>query len=163
MQQQAAIDRYALAHPAAFLTYVQLENGTLVKTTSDTLPATTAVVFRVLRNEQQRLLLASESPVSESGDWSLAYTHYFNQQGHTFAFKRETAFFNSGCTESAALETITRYYTASHREVHKTTTLVDDTGKRLNRATCVSPYDWPYAYSKTSGAFLSRSRIPAIH
>ncbi|GAB3239151.1 hypothetical protein GCM10027346_32180 [Hymenobacter seoulensis] len=161
LQQQAAVDRYALAHPAAFLTYVQLENGQLVKGTLDTLPATAAVVFRVLRNKQ-RLLLATESPVSESGDWNLTYPHYFDQQGRTFAFKRETAFFNSGCTESVAFKTITHYYNASHREVHKTTTLVDDMGKRLHRTTCVFPYEWPYTYSKTGGGFLSRSRIAAL-
>ncbi len=38
--------------------------------------------------------MAVEIPYSESGDWHLEYTHYFDEAGRTIAFRRFSGFFN---------------------------------------------------------------------
>jgi hypothetical protein len=62
--------------------------------------------FNLLKDSLGQIISASEFPFSESGDWNIIYTHYFDKTGKTFAFERQTNFFNSVCSEGVAYENL---------------------------------------------------------
>jgi hypothetical protein len=72
--------------------------------------------------------------MSQSGDWNIQSTHYFDSTGTTTAVEREASFFN-GCTlvktdsTIGIRETVTSYFAPRHRLVKRTfvRTTFDDT------------------------------------
>jgi hypothetical protein len=158
-QQKRTLDAYVQAHPSSFVTYARLGNGQVVPVKNAALPDATQTVYRVLRNRHRGIVLIQEAPVSESGDWSLTYTHYFTPQGRTFAYERRTAFFNSQCTESAAHETKVQYYDAAFRPRQREYRLTDSDGTPLPQQRCSFPYQWAYQPSKTVSEFAKKNKL----
>lgn len=83
-------------------------------------------------------------PTSQSGDWDISYTHYFNTSGKIIAFERFTGFFNSGCVENdeSAHERIVNYYSYNFKVIGKTYNLTNHQGKKLTKSKCAFPYDF---------------------
>jgi hypothetical protein len=82
------------------LTFIKLkENGDPVLLEVDTVPEEAITTYYILKDSLGRVITISELPTSESGDWFIVLTHYFDKEGKTFAFERQANFFNSGCTE----------------------------------------------------------------
>src|SRR5690606_579000 len=104
-----------------------------------------------------------ESPSSESGDWNIVYTHYFDSEGKTFAFERQTYFYNSMCTEGLAHEIITNFYNNDFSVLDKKYQLTDEYGKNLHKDSCQFPYDYSYEISENSEDYLSANRILIPH
>ena len=69
------------------------------------LPDDTDVSYSILKDSTGRIRAILESPYSESGDWYIAYVHYFDEEGKTFAFVKQVNSFNSICTEGVSYET----------------------------------------------------------
>jgi hypothetical protein len=92
-------------------------------------------IFAVLRDDGGHVVYAAEAPVSESGDWSIQSSHYFDTTGATVVIERRASFFN-GCTLAKSDSTIgireivTSYFAPRHRLVKRTfvrTTFNDST------------------------------------
>lgn len=86
----------------------------------------TTTSLLLVKNSQNRILAIDETPVSESGDWYNTYTHYFDENGNTIAFKRYSGFFN-GCP-GLAKETSFYYFDHDGILVRKDYQLVDRDG-----------------------------------
>ena len=100
----------------------------------DDAPDSAEEIFAVLRDDQGRIVYAAESPVSQSGDWNIQSSHYFDSTGTTVMVQREASFFN-GCTLAKSdstvgvHETVTSYFAPHDRLVKRTfvrTTFDDD-------------------------------------
>ena len=111
------------------------------------LPDETERSFNILRDSFRHIVAITESPYSQSGDWFLTLTHYFDNNGQTFAFERQSNFSNSGCTEGVAYETKTEYYDADFKLIRKEYKLVNEKGKNLNKDSCAFMYDYDYKVS----------------
>ena len=98
--------------------------------------------FNVLSDTLNKATLVFASPTSESGDWDIAYVHYFDENGRIIAFERRTGFFNSECTDEAAHETVCCYYDPAFKEILRTYKLTDNNGKNLVKTKCVFNYDF---------------------
>jgi hypothetical protein len=139
---------------------VKLSNkADLIPLKDTTLPDETETSFNILRDSLRRIVAITESPYSQSGDWFLTLVHYFDKNGQTFAFERQTNFFNSGCTEGVAYETKTEYYDNDFKLIRRQYKLVDEKGLALNKDSCTFMYDYSYKVFPSVDKLLQVSKI----
>jgi hypothetical protein len=88
----------------------------------DAWPDSTDVSYNVYRDGKGQVRLAYQSPYSQSGDWNLNLSHYFDSRESTFLMERQMSFFNGCWNDSSGTvigvrETSTSYFDASGRLV----------------------------------------------
>lgn len=155
--QKALTDSFISQHRDRIAVWVKTTGSEqLQEVQNEQWPEEIEVTYNLVKDTAGRLLAVLESPYSQSGDWYLVYTHYFDQEGRTFAFTRQTNFFNSGCTEGAAYETITEYYNPAFQLLAREYVLVDENDQPLDKGRCSFPYDAPYTVQATREQVLAR-------
>jgi len=122
-------------------------------------PENVELTFNILKDSLGQIIIVSIFPFSESGDWDIRLTHYFDKKGRTFVFERQTGFFNSMCTDGIAFETKTEFYNSDFELVDKKYELVDEEYKQLEKDSCVFNYDFDYKVSPTINDLLETSKI----
>jgi hypothetical protein len=122
-------------------------------------PDNVETTFNILKDSLGQIVTVSEFPFSESGDWNIMFTHYFDKDGKTFAFERQSNFFNSICTDGVAYETRTEFYNSDFQLIDKTYKLVDEKNKTLQKDSCQFPYDYEYKVSADNGKYLQTKKI----
>ena len=142
------------------LTFIKLtETGQPVLIKTDTLPEDAITTYYILKDSLSKVITISELPTSRSGDWFIVYTHYFDKTGKTFAFERQTNFFNSNCTDGVAYETKTEFYNSDFKIIDKFYKLVDEKNKPLNKDSCSHFYDYKYNVSPNVDNYLKSNKI----
>jgi hypothetical protein len=142
------------------LTFLKLtENGQSFLLETDTIPEEAITTYYILKDSLGKVITISELPTSESGDWFIVYTHYFDKTGKTFAFERQTNFFNSNCTDGIAYETKTELYNSDFKIINKTYNLVDEKNNPLNKDSCSLLYDYKYCVSPNIDYYLKTNKI----
>ena len=119
-------------------------------------PEIIEITYNLWRDEDDEIVLIGEYPFSESGDWSIGYEHYFDAGQKTFAFERNTNFFNSVCTDGVAYERIIEFYDSDFNRIDRLYNLTDEQGEELQKDSCVMNYDYPYDVSKGLKEYLKR-------
>jgi len=158
--QKALIDSFLDQHRDSVIVLVKTPNNSrLLEVKNEQWPEEIEVTYNLVKDATGRLLALLESPYSESGDWNIVLTHYFDKDGKTFAFSRQTNFFNSGCTEGVAYEVINEYYNPFFKQITKEYQLVDEKGKPLNKKGCEFPYDEPYKVEPAKEVLLKYLKI----
>lgn len=122
-------------------------------------PGNVETTFNILTDSLGQILRISELPYSESGDWLIVFSHYFDTDGKTFAFERQTNFFNSICTEGLAFETRSEFYTVDFQVLDKNYKLVDEKNIPLEKDNCQLPYDYNYEISPGVKTYLLAKKI----
>lgn len=130
---------------------VQIKNGNF--------PDNVETTFNILKDSLGSIVTVSEFPFSESGDWNIIFTHYFDKDGRTFAFERQTNFFNSICADGVAYETRTEFYNSDFQLIDKTYKLVDEKNAALLKDSCQFPYDYEYKVSSDIDKYLQAKKI----
>jgi hypothetical protein len=130
-----------------------------IQITNGNFPDKVKSTFNILKDSLGQIITASEFPYSESGDWNIILTHYFDKDGKTFAFERQTNFFNSICTDGVAYETQTEFYNSDFQLIDKMYNLVDEKNKTLEKDSCQFPYDYEYKVSADIDKYLQTNRI----
>lgn len=142
------------------LSFIKLtETGQSFLLETDTIPEEAITTYYILKDNLGKVITISELPTSESGDWFIVYTHYFDKTGKTFAFERQTNFFNSNCTDGIAYETKTELYNSDFKIINKTYKLVDEKNKALNKDSCSLFYDYKYNVSPNIDNYLKTNKI----
>lgn len=109
----------------------------LLKIENEKWPDEVEYSYNVLEDDNGKVILIDSSPVSESGDWDVSHTHYFDENGNTFLFERKANAFNDCLTnDSVAYETIKKYYTPPFKLIKQQDILVDKNGKALDKNKC---------------------------
>jgi hypothetical protein len=112
-------------------------------------------VYNIWYNLDSQIVCIGAYPFSLSGDWDIGLTHYFENDGSTFAFERNTSFYNSMCTDDLAIEQIVLYY-HNTSIVDSVYYLSDINGNSLVNDSCEFPYNYPYhAYPNTNDLLKS--------
>jgi hypothetical protein len=143
--QKATIDTLFYHKKEKIEVLVKLvDNDELVKISNGNFPENIETTFNILRDSLGKIITISEFPFSESGDWNIILTHYFDKDGKTFAFERQTNFFNSICTDGVAYETLTEFYNNNFQLIDKDYQLVDEKDNNLQKDSCQFPYDFDY-------------------
>jgi hypothetical protein len=126
----------------------------LVEVKNENWPEEVETTYNLLKDPSGNVILFLESPYSESGDWNITFAHYFDVDGKTFAFTRQTNYFNSICTEGVAYETVTEFYDKAFAKEKTDYKLVDTSGHVLDKSKCEFPYDQQYKVVKDREACL---------
>jgi len=127
---------------------VEIKNGNF--------PENVEVSYNILTDKLGNTVSITDFPFSESGDWDISYTHYFDKNGKTFAFQRKANFFNSMCTDGAAFETTIQFYNTDFQLLDKSYKLVDEKNRKLQKDSCQFNYNFDYnIYSTREKLFKS--------
>jgi hypothetical protein len=102
-----------------------VDKNDLVIVSNGNFPKNVELTFNILKDSLGQIITILEFPFCESGDWNIILTHYFDKDGNTFAFERQTNFFNSLCTDDVAYETKTEFYNADFQLIDNEYKLVD--------------------------------------
>ena len=127
--------------------------------TDGKLPENVEITFNVLKDSSGKIITVAEFPFSESNDWKVILTHYFDKDGKTFIFERQTNFFNSICTDGIAYETRTDFYDGEFRLIDKKYRLVDEKNRALPKDSCRFPYNKNYKVSADIDQYLLTNGI----
>lgn len=134
-RRSRAIDSLATADATRVMFLAELPDDLFVRLKmADTLPDSAVDSYAIVTDGASRIVRVTEVPVSESGDWYMESTHYFDTTGSTIVMRRHASFFN-GCTLPASdssvgvRETVSSYFGPKHRLVRRTfvRTLFNDT------------------------------------
>lgn len=130
-----------------------------IRITNRKFPELVHITFNILKDSSGNIITISEIPYSESGDWSIILTHYFDKSGKTFAHKRQANFFNSICTVGAAHEMRVEYYDNNGKLLEKIQTWMDDKKNPLPKDSCQFPYEYEYRISKDLGKYVQSNHL----
>ena len=159
--QKASIDTLFNHHQDSLEVFVKLtDKNELIPFKDSVLPDETEASFYILRDSLGRIAEITESPYSQSGDWYITLTHYFDNDGKTFAFVRQSNFFNSGCTEDVAYETKTEYYNSDFKLIGKDYQLTDEKGKDLRKDSCAFLYEYAYKVLPNLDKYIKVNHLP---
>lgn len=135
-RQRKSIDTLGERRPYTTLLAYELPGGRIVlQRDSSDLPDSAEVSYAILRDTTGRVLRVSASPLSESGDWLVTETHYFDFAGSTIIMEHYAGFFD-GCSSEQTdsiigiKETATSHFDPKHRLIRRSfvrTTFDDST------------------------------------
>jgi hypothetical protein len=127
------IEKFSIKHKNKFLLFAKVA-GKLnpVKVLNEKWPQDTECAYNILKDEKGYIVMIMSSPVSESGDWNLECTHYFNNNGSTFIYEIKANAFSLP-DDGIAYETTTTYFGSSFKLLRSVYKLVDEKGKKLNK------------------------------
>ena len=158
--QTAAIDTLYNHSKEKIIFFVKLaDKDELQQITYENFPENVETSFSILKDSLGKIITASEIPFSQSGDWYIVLTHYFDVNGKTFAFERQTNFFNSICTEGVAYETKTEYFNDKFELVSGQYKLIDEKNQPLNKDSCGHAYNFEYKVLNDADQFLQVKKI----
>ncbi len=147
--QQAHEELYAVA------------NGQLVPVADEaSFPELAEAQIRVLRAADGTPRRHVESPVSESGDWSVAAVHYFDAQGRTVGFALEASWPNSGCTEVLRDHRFMLYDARFRRRLEEELFLNAD-GQPQDTTGCLMPYEFDRSAFSNYTSLVAAGLAPA--
>lgn len=142
--EKSLIDSSRMARQLDVRVYARVQdNPTPMEVRDLKWPENLDEVYNLWLNKDSQIVCFGAYPVSQSGDWDMGLTHYFDQNGQTFAFERNTSFYNSLCTDDLAIEQIVTYY-YKDAKLDSIYTFTDVKGNQLEPDSCAFPYDFPY-------------------
>lgn len=128
-----SIDKASLRDTDSLLAFVKMrDKERLIKIYNGKFPEDSIECTYNILLSNGRVLLIMSSPYSESGDWDLEYTHYFDADGRTFAYqKRANAF--ALPNDGVAYETTLDYFGPGLKRIRHSYKLVDQNDKPLGK------------------------------
>lgn len=160
-RQVSAADSLRDKHPERMRIYADV-GGRLVAVTDTANWPETEVSYNVWLDSSGRPLIHAEAPVSQSGDWGVVYTHYFDEQGRTRVFDSEAAWFNSLCTD--VLRRHVRMYYDERFGLLRADTSYSDADKRpvdARKLQCQNPYEFNPTPRATYAELVRANKAPA--
>jgi hypothetical protein len=123
-------------------------------------PDSTESSYIVLMDSVGRPRLARIVPFSESGDYDIENTFYFDDAGRTTVFERYAGIFNSGC--DVKREISRSYFNTAHRLVERDYRTEDGHGRPAVTRDCDLNYRYPYVIYDTWAALIAGEHLPAV-
>jgi hypothetical protein len=145
-QSMNSIDEIYKTNASRIELYIKLagKNKPLRVKNFDKAPGGLESSYNLYRDEKGAVRFVLSSPFNESGDWLNTFTHYFDENGRTFAFVRTSNFMNSACTKGAASEISAYFFDQNQQLIQKMYELKGSDGKPLQPDSCVFNYRYPY-------------------
>ena len=101
--------------------------------------------YAVYSDESAKELVFIEWPYSESGDWFLQNSHYFDSDGKTIAYRQNASFFNSLCSEELH-EIFTLMFGDSSNIIYQKYELLNDDFQKIDSTGCIFNYSFERNY-----------------
>lgn len=163
VNKKVAIDEYLKKNSKALTVLVKVPGKkSLVKVKDDEWPDDIEFTYNILRNIKGRVILVVQIPYSESGDWFISYSHYFDEQGKTFSFDKKTNVFSEEIEGGIAYEADTKYYDDHFNMIKQILTLKDKSGKAITKGQNIDAYSYKYNIYPYLDKCLSGYNIESI-
>ena len=116
-------------------------NDSLTEVYNEKWPEDIETIFNLLADSTGSIVRISEIPYSESGDWSIMYSHYFDTNGNTFANERRIKAFNNLCPgddefDQLTEEIITKFYSPKQALIDSTYKMMDEQNLDITSKKC---------------------------
>ncbi|QHS54629.1 hypothetical protein GWR56_03365 [Mucilaginibacter sp. 14171R-50] len=161
--KRAAVDAYVKKHDKKLLLYSKIPGEKIpVRVKNGKWPDEVEYSYNLLKDSLGKIVMIAEIPFSQSGDWYITYTHYFDEDGNTYAFKKETNTFDSEVKDGVIYETLIRYYGASLKLLNKTYSLKDKGGKPIKNNGHIDVYQYKYNIYKNAAECLKAYNIKML-
>ena len=163
-QQKIETDSFISQNPKNLTVLVKLtDHPDLFKVENENFPESYDIetTFNIIKDNTGKIIYACEIPQSQSGDWFVVLNYYFDDNGKTFAFEKQTNEFNSGCAE-ITYETKTEYYNNDFKSIGSDYKLVDDKKKELRKKDC-DLMDYEYKVVSNADSFIKTNKIKKTH
>ena len=161
-QKKIEIDSFVSQNPKNLTILVKrIDRSDLFQIANEIFPEDVETTFNIVKDKAGHIIYACEIPNSESGDWFVALNHYFDKNGKTFAFEKQTNEFNSGCAE-ITYETKTEYYNNDFKSIGSDYKLVDKKKKELRKKDC-DLMDYKYKVVSNNDNYLKTNSIKKAH
>ncbi|MBC5774051.1 hypothetical protein H8S95_08240 [Pontibacter sp. KCTC 32443] len=103
----------------------------LIEVVNEEWPEEVEVTYNILKDASGSIIRISESPYSESGDWDIVYSYYFDNNGNAYANERIVSAFNTYCPDGVLIEGVSReiivkLYNTNHTLIDSTHKMVDE-------------------------------------
>jgi hypothetical protein len=139
--KRVAADKYLKQHDKALLLYAKVEGKKYaLKIKNEEWPEVVESSFNVLKDARGKIMMILEIPFSQSGDWSITYTHYFDDDGNTYAYKKNINVFDD-VKGGVVYGTQINYYRANHKLLSQSKSIRDKYGKKVIDTGHISMYD----------------------
>ena len=159
----AAIDLYAKKNQQRLIVLVKLPNKKgLLRVKNGKWPDDIEYTYNILKDTAGRIILISQIPYSESGDWFITYSHYFDERGKTFAFRKETNTFDSDIKGGVIFENLTKYYNTDFKIIKQIYTIQDKSGKAIKNNGHINMYQYKYTLFKDVEQCLKAYNITSM-
>ncbi|MBL3656010.1 hypothetical protein [Fulvivirga sediminis] len=106
-------------------------------------PPQIITTYNIYKDKNNAIVLISEYPFSESGDWFSVNNMYFNAYGFLYAQNIKTITFNSSCDSSAITTHLTTLYNNENTPLTSEFTIMNDNGDTL-KTNCDDLYEMEY-------------------
>jgi hypothetical protein len=123
--KKAAIDQYITKHNKTLIVFVKVPGKkNLIKVNNGHWPDEIEYTYNILKNSSGKIIFVAQIPYSESGDWDIAYRHYFDEQGNTYAFYKEESIF--GDVKGGVIrEILLTYYDEKFKNISQVNSFTD--------------------------------------
>jgi hypothetical protein len=123
--KKAAVDQYLLKHDKALVVFVKIPGKkNLIRIENENWPDEIEYTYNILKNSSGKIIFVAQIPYSESGDWDIAYRHYFDEQGNTYAFNKVESIF--GDVKGGVIrEILLTYYDEKFKNISQVNSFTD--------------------------------------
>jgi hypothetical protein len=134
-----------------FKAYCKLNGKSKIFQVKDTAnwPENVEITFNLLLDSNGNILKLFETPTSESGDWNLELSHYFDKNGKLQKFVYCLSAFGSGCTE-VLRDIRQQYYDENGNIIYKERRFEDANFKHIDTIGCEIRDDFKYRIYKNT-------------
>ncbi len=133
-KQKALIDQISAKDTGALMIFVKMSNKSeLVRILNTKFPEDSVECTYNVLKDKGKVIMIMASPYSDSGDWDMECTYYFNANGHIFAFERQANAFAMP-DDGVAYETTTDYFNSQFKNIRHIYKLVDKNGRSLDKS-----------------------------
>ena len=154
-KEKLATDKYLDKHGKSLLLYSKVPKKKIpVRVINEKWPEDGSDSYNILKDATGKIIMIAEIPISESGDWFITYTHYFDVNGNTYAFRRQANTFDDRVKGGVIYETLVKYFNVNLKPVAKTYTLQDKKGRPIKNSGHINIYDYKYTVYKNSAECL---------
>ncbi|MBB5396994.1 hypothetical protein [Mucilaginibacter sp. AK015] len=161
--KRATVDAYVKKHGKKLLLYSKIPGKKVpVRVRNEKWPDEVEYSYNVLKDSLGKIVMIAEIPFSQSGDWYITYTHYFDEDGNTYAFKKETNTFDNEVEDGVIYETLISYYGGSLKLLSKTYSLKDKSGKPVKNNSHIDVYQYKYIIYKNVAECLKAYNIKML-
>ncbi|HEY8781824.1 MAG TPA: hypothetical protein VIM16_09435 [Mucilaginibacter sp.] len=130
--KKALIDQYITKHSKTLIVFVKVPGKKdLAMVKNDKWPDEIEYTVNILKNSSGKIIFIAQMLDSESGDWSIIYKHYFDEQGNTYAFSKAEFFFDDNIKSGAVHLRVLNYYDTGFNVINKINQLTDGNDKVL--------------------------------
>jgi hypothetical protein len=100
----------------------------LIRVYNEKWPDEIEYTYNIVKDKGGKIIYILQTPFSESGDWDISYKHYFDEDGHVFAFYRVESIFDDNVKGGVIRNTVLKYYNKDFKIVKQNNRLEDTKG-----------------------------------